>query len=102
MLTRHERKELLGHGGLKRVAARASRADGKPYSLSRVSQVVNCEKTGQRNRAIELAIVAEINERRDSPLLPAVVLSDVFPPAPPAKPRAPVFPFQKTAPASSL
>lgn len=90
MLTRHERKDRLGHGGLKRVAARATRADGKPYSLSRVSQVINCEKTGCRNAVIEAAVALEINAMdrdngliRDRELTPA----DVFPPVSPKPDR---------------
>lgn len=85
MLTRHERKDRLGHGGLKRVAARATRADGKPYSLSRVSQVINCEKTGCRNAVIEAAVVLEINEL-NAGRFPALSVTDVFPPVAPKQP----------------
>lgn len=92
MLTRHERKDRLGYGGLKRVAARCMRADGKPYSVSRVSQVLNCEKTGQRNAVIEAAVVDEINGRRYiGEILPTLTHAEVFPPVPP-KPERVRFP----------
>lgn len=76
MLTRHIRKELLGHGGITRIARTTFRPNGKPYSLSRVSQVVNCERTGQRSPVIEQAVVAEL-QRLHSNIDP----STVFPPA---------------------
>lgn len=79
MLTRHERKERLGFGHLARLAARLEQSAGKRYSISRISQVVNCEKTGQRNHVIEQAVVEEINAQSGLDKC-NVSHSQVFPP----------------------
>lgn len=89
-MTRSERKERLGHGAIARVARRTHRADGRPYSISYVSQILNCEATGLRNRVIERELVAEMNERRERDQLPRFALDDVFPPRQaPSLPEAP-------------
>jgi hypothetical protein len=82
MMTRSERKERLGHGALARVARCTLRADGRPYSISYVSQIVNCEITGERNDAIERALITEINTRRTRDGLAPFAPDEVFPPRP--------------------
>src|SRR5574338_499550 len=80
MLTRHEHEESLGHGALTRIARETLKPDGRPYSLSYVSAVVNTERSGERCLAIEQAVVREINARRARLGLHLWCLSDVFPP----------------------
>lgn len=85
MLTRHERKERLGFGHLARIAERTERNTGKRYSISRISQVINCEKTGARNTDIESAVVEELNVKEFRPACGGfLTLVEVFPAIDPA------------------
>ncbi len=58
-LTRHERKEQLGHGAVAEIARRTGRSEGH------VSQVLNCEKTGRRDRKVEVAAARMLNKPVD-------------------------------------
>lgn len=63
-LTRHERKDALGHGGQKRIADRLG------VDAAFISRIVNTERTGARNERIEQAVADEIGRP----------VTDVFPP----------------------